>query len=165
MAGEKHLKYVKSLLSLRACGEYCLLVARAEQQNKQHYIAVICNSIGTPMDSNYLDIHPLFLHMSSTHVFVANKTGVYSWQYRASQTAREFTSASQARKFDNRERVFHVDDLAPGTGVSRTTQGDDEGPGGVDFSTALADTSDAICAICASDKALVVARESGLTQR
>ena len=165
MAGEKHLKYVKSLMSLRGCGEFCLLVARAEQQNKHQYVAVICNSIGTPMDSNYMDIQPLFLHMSSTHVFVANRTGVYSWQYRASQSAREFTSASQARRFDNRERVFHIDDLAPGTGVSRPKQGGEEGPGGVDFSTALADTADPICAICASEKALVVGRESGLMQR
>ena len=159
MTGEKHLKYVKSLLFLRGCGEFCLLLAKAEQQSKQQYIAVICNSIGTPIDSNYLDLEPHFIHMSSTHVFVANKTGVYSWQYRASHTAREFTSSSQARKFDNRERVFHVDDLAPGTGVSHGEEGH------IDFSSALTDTQDPICSVCGSEKALVIGRESGLIQR
>ena len=160
---------MKGLLSLRGSGEYCLLVARAEQQNKQHYIAVICNSIGTPMDSNYIDIEPVFSDMTSTHVFIANKTGVYAWQYRASHTAREFTSSALTRKFDNRERVFHVDDLAPGTGVSMGTalgrQGGEEGQGGLDFSSALNNTSDSISALCASDKLLVLGRESGVIQR
>ena len=49
--------------------------------------------------------------------------------------------------------------------MSRQKQGGEEGPGGIDFSTALADTNDPICAICGSEKALVLARESGLVQR
>uniref|UniRef100_A0A9J7XKM3 WD repeat domain 35 n=1 Tax=Cyprinus carpio carpio TaxID=630221 RepID=A0A9J7XKM3_CYPCA len=49
------------------------------------YVLVLCNSIGTPQDSKYIDIYPLFVTMTKTHVIVASKEAFYVWQYRVAK--------------------------------------------------------------------------------
>uniref|UniRef100_A0A9J8C423 WD repeat domain 35 n=1 Tax=Cyprinus carpio carpio TaxID=630221 RepID=A0A9J8C423_CYPCA len=73
-----------------ACGgEDGLLKAFNEQSNqntsKDRYVLVLCNSIGTPQDSKYIDIYPLFVTMTKTHVIVASKEAFYVWQYRVAK--------------------------------------------------------------------------------
>nr|XP_033792878.1 WD repeat-containing protein 35 isoform X3 [Geotrypetes seraphini] len=162
---EKYVKYVKSLISITTCGDFCILATKTDENHPQEenetdpngatYVLVLCNSIGTPLDSKYIDIGPLFVSVTKTHVIAASKEAFYTWQYRVAKklTALEINQVSRTRK-DGRERVYHVDDMPSGS-VDGT----------LDYSKILAVTRDPICCITASDKTLIVGRESGTIQR
>ncbi|XP_075454543.1 WD repeat-containing protein 35 isoform X2 [Ascaphus truei] len=151
---EKFVKYVKSLISVTTCGDFCILATKADENHPQ-YVLVLCNSIGTPLDSKYIDIVPMFVTMTKTHVIAASKEAFYIWQYRVAKklTAMEINQVARTRK-EGRERIFHIDD---------TPSGSVEGL--LDYTKALAITRDPICCINASDKVLIVGRESGTLQR
>ncbi|XP_029586677.1 WD repeat-containing protein 35 isoform X1 [Salmo trutta] len=159
---EKFIKYVKSLMSITTSGDFCILATKADDTHPQEdadvesgnnamYVLVLCNSIGTPLDSKYIDIDPLFVSMTKTHVIAASKEAFYTWQYRVAKklTAMEINQVSRTRK-EGRERVYHIDDSPSGT---------TEGP--LDFAKAFTATRDPICCITATDKTLIVGRESG----
>eukprot|EP00736_Rhodelphis_marinus_P014135 Rmarinus@m.4538 len=151
---ERHAKYVKKLLAIRAAGEYCVLATKADDSSGQ-YILILCNAMGSPVDSKYIDIEPVFLTMTDTHVVVASEEIVYVWQYRTMLS--KLTSLGDGgglRKDKGRERVFHVDD-AP----SSSTGGFDK------FRPPEQPTNDSITCVCASDKFMLVGRESGTLHR
>ncbi|XP_036398202.1 WD repeat-containing protein 35 isoform X1 [Megalops cyprinoides] len=162
---EKYVKYVRSLLSITTCGDFCILATKADDSHPQEdaeaeavtatYALVLCNSIGTPLDSKYIDIDPLFVTMTRTHVIAASKEAFYTWQYRVAKklTALEINQVAKTRK-EGRERVYHIDDSPSGTG-----------DGTLDFGKAFTATRDCICCITATDKTLIVGRESGTIQR
>ncbi|XP_076841795.1 WD repeat-containing protein 35 isoform X1 [Brachyhypopomus gauderio] len=162
---EKFVKYVKSLLSVTTCGDFCILATKADHSHPQEeadpeaggatYVLVLCNSIGTPLDSKYIDIDPLFVTMTKTHVIAASREAFYIWQYRVAKklTALEINQVAKTRK-EGRERVYHIDD-SPSGAVDGT----------LDFAKAFTTTRDPICCITASDKILLVGRESGTLHR
>ncbi|OWK63323.1 WD repeat-containing protein 35 [Lonchura striata] len=151
---EKYVKYVKSLISITTYGDFCVLATKADE-NQPQYVLVLCNSIGTPLDPKYIDIEPLFVTMTRTHVIAASKVAFYVWQYRVAKklTAMEINQLARTRK-EGRERIYHIDDTFSGSG-----------DGHLDYSRAFEGTRDPICAITASDKILLVGRESGTIQR
>ncbi|XP_036118510.1 WD repeat-containing protein 35 isoform X2 [Molossus molossus] len=162
---EKYIKYVKSLISITTCGDFCILATKADENHPQEesemetfgamFVLVLCNSIGTPLDPKYIDIVPLFVAMTKTHVIAASKEAFYIWQYRVAKklTALEINQMTRSRK-EGRERIYHVDDTPSGSV-----------DGVLDYSKAIQGTRDPICAITASDKTLIVGRESGTIQR
>ncbi|XP_053316634.1 WD repeat-containing protein 35 isoform X1 [Spea bombifrons] len=162
---EKFVKYVKSLLSVSTCGDFCTLATKADENhhpedgesepNGATYVLVLCNSIGTPLDSKYIDIVPMFVTMTKTHVIAASKEAFYIWQYRVAKklTAMDINQVTRTRK-EGRERIFHIDDTPSGSAE-----------GSLDYTKAVAITRDPICSITASDKVLIVARESGTVHR
>ncbi|KAM5143257.1 WD repeat-containing protein 35 isoform 2-T2 [Callospermophilus lateralis] len=151
---EKYVKYVKSIISITTCGDFCILATKADESHPQ-FVLVLCNSIGTPLDPKYIDIVPLFVAMTKTHVIAASKEAFYIWQYRVAKklTALEINQITRSRK-EGRERIYHVDDTPSGSV-----------DGVLDYSKAIQGTRDPICAITASDKTLIVGRESGTIQR
>ncbi|XP_060727604.1 WD repeat-containing protein 35 [Tachysurus vachellii] len=162
---EKFVKYVKSLMSVTTCGDFCILATKADDSHPQEdvdpdtatatYVLVLCNSIGTPLDSKYIDIDPLFVTMTKTHVIAASKEAFYVWQYRIAKklTALEINQVAKTRK-EGRERVYHIDDNPSGTA-----------DGALDFTKAFTATRDPICCIAASERTLIVGRESGILQK
>ena len=46
---EKHVKYMRRLCKIVACGEYCVLIAKAEE-NPGQYIVILCNAVGCPIE-------------------------------------------------------------------------------------------------------------------
>ena len=46
------------------------------------FVLVLCNSIGTPLDSKYIDIDPVYLSMTHTHIVAASKEAFYTWQFK-----------------------------------------------------------------------------------
>uniref|UniRef100_A0AAR2KEL8 Anaphase-promoting complex subunit 4 WD40 domain-containing protein n=1 Tax=Pygocentrus nattereri TaxID=42514 RepID=A0AAR2KEL8_PYGNA len=167
---EKFVKYVKSLMSVTTCGDFCILATKADDSHPQvpnmlcmflflQYVLVLCNSIGTPLDSKYIDIDPLFVTMTKTHVITASKEAFYAWQYRVAKklTALEINQVAKTRK-EGRERVYHIDDSPSGTTN-----------GALDFAKLIVPliqaTRDPICCITASDRTLIVGRESGTLQK
>uniref|UniRef100_A0AAR2LTQ0 WD repeat-containing protein 35 n=1 Tax=Pygocentrus nattereri TaxID=42514 RepID=A0AAR2LTQ0_PYGNA len=151
---EKFVKYVKSLMSVTTCGDFCILATKADDSHPQvpnmlcmflflQYVLVLCNSIGTPLDSKYIDIDPLFVTMTKTHVITASKEAFYAWQYRVAKklTALEINQVAKTRK-EGRERLEAVL-IVP----------------------LIQATRDPICCITASDRTLIVGRESGTLQK
>uniref|UniRef100_A0A7N6BEQ9 WD repeat-containing protein 35 n=1 Tax=Anabas testudineus TaxID=64144 RepID=A0A7N6BEQ9_ANATE len=106
---EKFVKYVKSLMSITTSGDFCILASKAddtqpqedaESESGSHYVLILCNSIGTPLDSKYIDIDPLFVTMTKTHVIAASKEAFYLWQYRVAKklTALEINQVTRTKK-------------------------------------------------------------------
>ncbi|KAL8581320.1 WD repeat-containing protein 35 [Nucella lapillus] len=149
---EKYVKYVKNLITITACGDYCCLATKADEVVGQ-YVLVLCNSIGTPLDSKYVEMDPVYLTMTRSHVVAACKEAFYTWHFK--NPKRLATLEMATRRKAGSEKLFHIDDIPSGAATQ------DE----VDFSKAYAGTEDPICCMCASDKALIVGRESGLLVR
>jgi WD repeat-containing protein 35 len=152
-SGEKSAKTVKTLLHVTSCKDLALLVAKVED-NPKEYALLLCNALGTPLESKYIQIEPLFVCVSHTHVVAASHSALYIWHYRtASRLAvTELTHLSR-KGWDGQERIIHVDEEP--TESDKTV---------VDYSKAAKPTSDAICCVCTSDQGLVVGRESGALQ-
>eukprot|EP01006_Ploeotia_vitrea_P054301 TRINITY_DN67870_c2_g4_i1.p1 TRINITY_DN67870_c2_g4~~TRINITY_DN67870_c2_g4_i1.p1 ORF type:complete len:1236 (-),score=168.86 TRINITY_DN67870_c2_g4_i1:194-3901(-) len=161
---EKYTKYVKRLLHVKAAGDNCVLVTKTEDMAGQH-IVILCNEIGSPVDSKYIDMECLYVAMTATHVIVCSEEMIYVWQYRSLLTTKSDMVdphylaglGSNILRKDSRERLFHVDEnLAP---LSQAEMSSNEA---VVFTTKpKLSTNDAICVVCASDKYVFVGRESG----
>jgi len=95
--------------------------------------------------------------MTPYHVVVVSESLVYVWQYRTlvSKLTSVDTSAANIRRKEGRERVFHID--------SRAITEDMTPDGKLSIPTAS--TSDPICSVAASDKLLLVGRESGMVHQ
>ncbi|KAK3088211.1 hypothetical protein FSP39_016191 [Pinctada imbricata] len=150
--GEKYVKYVRNLIAITACGDYCCLATRADETVGQ-YVLVLCNSIGTPLDSKYVELDPVYLTMTKTHILCASKEAFYTWQFKNPKKLTTLEAAGRRRT--GTERLHHIDDQPTGS----TAQEE------IDFSKAFRNTDDPICSICASDKVLIVGRESGTINR
>eukprot|EP00516_Mucochytrium_quahogii_P007622 CAMPEP_0203752874 /NCGR_PEP_ID=MMETSP0098-20131031/6733_1 /ASSEMBLY_ACC=CAM_ASM_000208 /TAXON_ID=96639 /ORGANISM=" , Strain NY0313808BC1" /LENGTH=1294 /DNA_ID=CAMNT_0050643241 /DNA_START=364 /DNA_END=4245 /DNA_ORIENTATION=- len=203
-SGEHHTKHIKHLVAVRAAGENCVLASRADDKvllkNKksggstmvQQHSLVLCNAIGSPVDSKDISVNPVYLAMTACHVIAANEHAVYVWQYRSpvsklasigSNTGQSLgtqglldvtnsTSSNSAKSKHGREHVFHIDadpsrTCVSGLGyISKTNMGKKSG----DTKKLLIDiltkgTADAITCIAANDRCLVVGRESGTIQK
>ena len=151
--GDKYQKHVKSLLSVASQGEHCVLATRNED-NINPFGLILCNSLGTPVDSKYINIEPSFVTMTSTHVLAASRDAIFVWNFRTAKSWTHLTLDSEkSGRRDRREKVFHVDD---------SPSGQEAGASG---ERVLEKTTDPICAVTASDKTLIVGRESGTLQR
>ena len=153
---KRYAKYVKRLIAIRACGEHCILATSGEESGQ--YILILCNAIGSPIDSKYIEVEPLFITMTPYHVMAASESFVYVWQYRTlvSKLTSVDTSAMNVSRKDGRERVFHID--------SSSTAGETTVDGGKSRAP-TATTNDPICTVAASNKLLIVGRESGAVNR
>jgi len=157
---EKYTKYIKHVRHIRSSEEYCVLVTKADDSSGQ-YIVIVCNDIGSPVDSKYLHIEPLHVTMTNSHVVVASEDVVYIWMYRSSVTKQPVgdLAAAAALGIGNKRRVemmFHIDEsFAPGSGLH-----DKEG-----FVPPVAPAQDPIACITATEQCFLVARESGVVQR
>uniref|UniRef100_A0AAY5EIS1 WD repeat-containing protein 35 n=1 Tax=Electrophorus electricus TaxID=8005 RepID=A0AAY5EIS1_ELEEL len=128
---EKFVKYVKSLLSVTTCGDFCILATKADHSHPQVHNRWC-----------FLLTDPLFVTMTKTHVIAASREALYTWQYRVAKklTALEINQVAKTRK-EGRERSEAVGQRL------------------------RAATRDPICCITASDKILLVGRESGTLHR
>lgn len=140
-------KYVKRLTAIRAAGDHCVLATRAEEGRQ--FILVLCNAVGSPVDSKYTEVEPTFLAMTSTHVVAASATGVFVWHYRLEDHKGGAVETTMLSGAAGRSKAFHVDDK-PTADSQRA---------------ATAQTQDPICCIAASSVSLFVGRKSGAVLR
>ena len=64
---------------MQAAGQHCILVTRGEETGQCNII--LCDAIGTPVESNATTVEPLCLTMTSTHVVAASVDTVFVWLY------------------------------------------------------------------------------------
>lgn len=172
---------MKRLLSIHASGENCVLVTATEDEPDpvsgaviprdgpiadstglpfaDQYILILCNAIGSPVDSKYIDVRPDYVAMTPFHVIAASTDTLYLWQYRTQVSKlTSVESAGSLRRKEGRERIFHIDDA---DGAKDAEGGSASVLGRADAGPAI----DAICCVAASAKFLLVARESGSVQQ
>ncbi|CAG5134548.1 unnamed protein product, partial [Candidula unifasciata] len=150
---EKYVKYVKNLIAIASFGDYCCLATKGDETANQ-YVLVLCNSIGTPLDSKYIEMEPVYLCMTKSQIICASREAFYCWQFKNPKKLATLEIASKRKA--GSERLIHIDDTPSG---STTGQED------IDFKKSYANTDDHICCICAHDKILIVGRESGVMIR
>lgn len=51
-SGEKYTKFIKRLAAVEAAGDHCVLAAAGEQAGE--YLLILCNAIGSPVDSRWV---------------------------------------------------------------------------------------------------------------
>eukprot|EP00756_Hemistasia_phaeocysticola_P065639 Hpha_TRINITY_DN8695_c0_g1::TRINITY_DN8695_c0_g1_i1::g.168905::m.168905/K19674/WDR35, IFT121; WD repeat-containing protein 35 len=154
---EKYVKYVKRLLFLATAGDNCVLVKKTDDASGQH-IVILCNAIGSPVDSKYLDFEPVTVSMTKTHVVTASDDMVHVWQFRAvtgkdDKSAELDPQAAVARRKETKERTFNVEDPSAGEEQGRSV-----------FKRGTGSTNDQICAAAVSDQFVLIGRESGTVQ-
>lgn len=156
-SGVTHTKYVRSLISVASHGEHCVLAVKNEPgEAGERFALMVCNTIATPVDVKYLEMEPLWVAMTSNVVIVASKKNFMLWNFRTPRNSA--LNSGRTR----RDRVYHVDDTP--TGVTEVIQDLDKDRV---FETPMNTkaTVDPICCVAASEKVLLVGRESGMIQR
>ncbi|KAL3151657.1 hypothetical protein ABBQ38_012645 [Trebouxia sp. C0009 RCD-2024] len=138
---ETHAKYVKRLVTIRAAGQHCILVTRGDETGQCNVI--LCNSIGTPVDSNTMMVEPLCLAMTATHVVAAAKDTVFVWLYNPTTGSSNLESLG-ASKLAQSEATFRIDAALSPKGVE-SFQG----------------SKDPITAVTAAPHMLLIGRSSG----
>lgn len=158
-SGETHSMNVAALRHIKAAGTHCVLISGPDQTTGKYKVS-LCNSIGSPIETKYISIRPVHVAMTPLHVAIADDRVVYIWQYKTQ--VLKLTSADQARaaelnqvrRTSGRERMLDVnaDTETPASTLETFTYPSDP-------------TQDRITAITASDKNLIVGRESGQLKR
>ena len=118
------------------------------------HVLSLCNSLGTTVDTKQLSFEPLFVAMTEHYVFAASREHFYAWHFR---TAKTWTVEVSRSRPGRSEMVYHIDDASSSVGASSGSK-----PVAMDSITPGENpTGDPICCLSASDKILVVGRESG----
>ncbi|XP_014672750.1 PREDICTED: WD repeat-containing protein 35-like [Priapulus caudatus] len=156
-SGEKYIKYVKNLLSISACGDQCCLATREDDSTNGQCVLILCNSIGTPLDTKYIDIEPMYVTMTTTHIFAASKEAFYVWQFKIPKQLAAMEIAG--KKPMGRERLYHIDDSP--SGIADAIKDNSKAY----IENMKQPTKDPICCISATDKLLIIGRESGTLNR
>jgi len=153
---ERYVKTIEGLKHIAAAGDNCVIVTGPEPDGT--YKLSLCNAIGAPIDTKYTTIKPCYVSMTPFHIAVADKRVTYVWQYRTQSLKLASNDASAAtnslRKNPGRERMLDIDNFSDSPAVTVET-----------FTYPEGECKDPISAITASDKNLIVARESGMVHR
>ncbi|KAI8474040.1 MAG: intraflagellar transport protein [Monoraphidium minutum] len=157
----RYAKFVRRLVGLRTCGDFAVLATSGDAPGE--HVLLLCNAIGSPVDSRYIDHEPKHLCITDTHVIAASDEVVFTWQFRSSfsrlspaeaAAAAANVGAAAVGGAGARDRVMHID--APSTHVAPDAF-KPAGGGGA--------SADPVAAVAASNTCLVVARSSGVVYR
>lgn len=155
---ERTTKYYSRLLNVKAASENCVLAMQTDSAPSAppQYMLLLCNAIGSPLDSKHVDIEPTYLNVTPYHVVTASHSFVYVWQYRTlmSKLTSVQTGTSSLGRSQGRERCFHIDDPPASQTADAMTDVAGREP-----------SADPIIAIGASQHCMLVARESGTLLR
>ena len=147
-SGEKYVKYIKKLMHTCAFGDHCLLVTKTEDSNNM-WVLILCNSIGSPVDTKKINIEPLYASMNKTHIIIASSDSIYVWQYR-SQVSKILSQDISKRKI-GREMGFNIDE-APDLNALYDPER---------FAKPMRPSQDSIACVTASDGFFLIGRASG----
>ena len=161
---EVFVKYISRVISIRSSGDMCVIASGTDDGSGQFELT-LCNAIGNPVDSKRIDIEPLLVTMTECHVVVCDKETICVWQYRTQisrlTSVNKGGSTSSVKRSEGRERYFNVEDsVAEHTNYKdyarKKMRNRKRGVG------VAADNT--ICASCASERFLMIARQSGTIQ-
>ncbi|CAL1291163.1 unnamed protein product [Larinioides sclopetarius] len=90
---EKHIKLVKNLFSLASYGDFCCIATKSDDISKE-FSVVVCNAIGSPIDSCNISLQPRQLCMNSSDVFASAKNSFCKFHFHSpkSKSLMQFTA-------------------------------------------------------------------------
>lgn len=135
------MKQVKQFIGTASCGDHCVLATRLDDEEIQvstqcDFGLILCNALGTPVDSKYVSLEPRLVAMTSSHVITASDKSFILWHYRTprSQTTIDVTGIlflsllvfacsqwqtfelvfSKGFKRENKEKIYSLDTFLDG---------------------------------------------------
>ena len=95
------MKQVRQFIGTASCGDHCVLATRLDDEEIQistqcDFGLILCNALGTPVDSKYVSLEPRMVAMTSSHVITASDRSFMLWHYRTprSQTTIDIAGTS-----------------------------------------------------------------------
>ena len=148
--GERIIKFIKRFIGLYTLNQYCVILMHTLEKGSCSIL--LCNSIGSPIETKTVHFEPVFISLSNTFVVAASKTIVYIWNFadKVGKDGLVYNSGQEnIRSILGNENMFHIDDKpSHKTNFSKMQSSDKE-------------TSNPISCICVSDSCLLVGRENG----
>jgi WD repeat-containing protein 35 len=86
--------FLRYLVHLAGFEDHCLVVTRSED-NEAYSNIMICNSLGTCIETKIINFEPLNVAMNKLFVIAASTEHVYVWQYRAASTKSNLETDSK----------------------------------------------------------------------
>lgn len=62
------------------------------------YTLVLCNAIGTPLDTKYTEMGPQHVTMTTSHVIAASREAFYVWQFKNPKRLASMMEVSEKRR-------------------------------------------------------------------
>ena len=147
----KYLRSVGALVSPGSNGSHLGVLTQTDAPELQD-VLIVFDSIGNPLASQYPDLTPSALAMSSSHLVAVSPRAVYVWHYAA--TLRNGSGPPpESSSPDPEQALFHIDTDPQTTSSSVMELADTE------------ETDDPITAVAVSASTLLVARASGTLLR
>ena len=147
---ERHVRNVRSLMHIKASGDYCVLVSKDEEDESQ-YVLTLSNSVGCPIESKVINIEPRFVAMNHTHIIVCGEDSVYYWQYRNQYSASVSLESEKRKKKAGRENAFLIDEIPNHNSIYDVKR----------WRPSTQPNNDPICSVAAGNEGFVVGRDSG----
>ena len=150
-SGERTIKFVKRLVCLATFRDFCLLVT--ENVEKNSCTALLCNAIGSPIETKTIKMNATFVAMSNTFAVVASKSLVYVWNFAdpISKLSNGDSSMHESiRSIIGDERIFHIEEKpSPQIGDINAIPISDK------------ETDNPITAVAVSETCMLVGRSNG----
>ena len=85
---ERTTKYYSRLLNVRAASENCVLAMQTDGAvpGTAQYMLLLCNAIGSPLDSKHVEVEPTYLTVTPYHVIAASHSFLYVWQVHVTES-------------------------------------------------------------------------------
>ncbi|KAH3745059.1 WD repeat domain 35 [Pelomyxa schiedti] len=138
---EKNKRHFSQVQSLHSWGDKCVIVSKLDDNPNQWHLH-LCNSIGGMIDSHVVNVAPLHVAITATHVICANTAFFYVWQFQAGEGSFRILSPEQRESHELMRFIDDAEDCKLNANPTRTSP-------------------DPITAICARGNVVCIARQSG----
>lgn len=138
------MKQVRQFVGTASYGDHCVLATRLDDEEihastQCDFGLILCNALGTPVDSKYVSLEPRLVAMTSSHVITASDKSFILWHYRTprSQTTLDiagtviisywtckkysnssifenYNNCATGLKRENKEKVYNIDTFLTG---------------------------------------------------
>ena len=101
---QRYVKQVRQFIGVASYGDHCVLATRLDDEEIQNntqcnFGLILCNALGTPVDSKYINLEPRLVSMTATHVITASDTSFILWPYRTPRSQTTLDIASKTHLF------------------------------------------------------------------
>lgn len=160
-------KQLDTVLGLASNDDHCVIAIESsklsvrdisislDMARDKMYQLLICNTMSTTVDARYVNICPIFITMNSTYVIIASRDQFLLWHYHTPKGASSLHGMKQRK-----DKKFHIDDSP--SGVAEVLNDLDRA--GYEQPVSEVQSQDPICCITASERLLLIGRESGAIQ-
>jgi WD repeat-containing protein 35 len=150
----KHIKSVRNLLQISSCGHYCIIATKFDEtglKKRNSSSLIICNAIGTPVDTVNIELLVNFVAINSTRVIAASKESFCIWRFNTPSAQCIAPKGITAQRMTYSEMGLAID----GNDLENNNQ----------TITIFVSRNDPIVCITASERFLMIGQESGCFQQ